>query len=292
MTVTFPDILGPDVFGGFDEGVIGDTGFFRVVGTPGTREATDLLLGRNTIFWLPVEGVQQNFQELIIGPTGTNITTGAQMASALVDSVNAITTDAAGQLITNVQPLGDTGSTIQRLCTATASGNSITLTQITSGVTNIDTPVIGGGASVSFDVTPRRLDDHLKYDCRRVNVIIDKTGTQYYQDIDFMLTPQGNINWLNGDNSPMFNTIYTVHYESVIQYRSITAMHINRFAQVPDRSTGLVAQVKMPEQWMLQKEFLIRRRDQYGNEIKATGIYGDIIAAQPLNPAPADTLIP
>ena len=63
-------------------------------------------------------------------------------------------------------------------------------------------------------------------------------------------------------------------------------MHINRFAQVPDRSTGKVAQVKMPEQWMLQKEFLIIRRDKYGNEIGNTGIYGDIIAAQPINPAP------
>ena len=46
----------------------------------------------------------------------------------------------------------------------------------------------------------------------------------------------------------------------------------------------------MPEQWMLQKEFLIIRRDKYGNEIGNTGIYGDIIAAQPINPAPPDTL--
>ena len=47
----------------------------------------------------------------------------------------------------------------------------------------------------------------------------------------------------------------------------------------------------MPEQWMLQKEFLIIRRDKYGNEIGNTGIYGDIIAAQPINPAPPDTLV-
>ena len=141
------------------------------------------------------------------------------------------------------------------------------------------------------DVPVFTAQDNLKYDCKRVNVIIDKTGTQYHQDIDFRLSPQGNILWSTPNSPrPADGTIYTVHYESVIQYRATSAMHINRFAQVPDRSTGLVAQVKMPEQWMLQKEFLIVRRDEYGNEIKKTGIFGDVIAAQPLNPAPADTI--
>ena len=62
-------------------------------------------------------------------------------------------------------------------------------------------------------------DDNLKYDCKRVNVIIDKAGRQYHQDINFRLTPQGNVRWF-GTDQPDAQTIYTVHYESVIQYRS------------------------------------------------------------------------
>ena len=105
--------------------------------------------------------------------------------------------------------------------------------------------------------------DNLKYDCGRVNVIIgiDKTKTphvpvQYFQDHSFRLSPQGNIVW-NNTFQPDEGTIYTVHYESVIQYRAISAMHINRFAQVPDRSTGKVAQVNLPEQWIYKKNFLL-----------------------------------
>ena len=173
----------------------------------------------------------------------------------------------------------------------------VTITQNVATTTNISyrsgkwssmrmLPLLNGITAIKDPIGP---EDNLKYDCKRVNVVIDKVGDQYYQDIDFRLTPQGNISWiLRVAEEP--TGIYTVHYESVIQYRATSAMHINRFAQVPDRSTGLVAQVKMPEQWMLQKEFLIIRRDKYGDEIKKTGIYGAVIDAQPFNPSPADTI--
>ena len=257
------------------------------------------------------------FEPSVIAPGKVSITGGLGVffeAKAtrqdLVDTLNSITTDESGTLV-------DTGlnaRTFRRRCVATLGpgSNQVTLTQLVgsprvgmvsksggenSGVFNAGT----AGTPAIPGIPPTGADDNLKYDCKRVNVIIDKQANQYHQDIDFKLTPQGNIQWLTRITNaatgasefvriPPVDTIFTAHYESVIQYRATSAMHINRFAQVPDRSTGLVAQVKMPEQWMLQKEFLIVRRDEYGNEIKKTGIFGDVIAAQPLNPAPADTI--
>ena len=221
----------------------------------------------------------------------------ANTINGVVGRINSIPTDAAGKMYNES---GNAYSAfIRRRCDVSSEGNVLILTRIENGsISPVPTEIsnIGGDIVFSFiqgrdDVTVFSAQDNLKYDCKRVNVIIDKTGTQYHQDIDFRLSPQGNILWATPNTPrPADGTIYTVHYESVIQYRATSAMHINRFAQVPDRSTGLVAQVKMPEQWMLQKEFLIVRRDEYGNEIKKTGIYGDVIAAQPLNPAPADTI--
>ena len=217
--------------------------------------------------------------------------------ASLVSRINTIPTDAAGTRVsTNAT---DIIAFIRRRCDVSSEGNVLILTRTENGaITPVPQEIENSGGDIQFSFTQGRDDvtvftaqDNLKYDCKRVNVIIDKTGTQYHQDIDFRLSPQGNILWSTPNSArPADGTIYTVHYESVIQYRATSAMHINRFAQVPDRSTGLVAQVKMPEQWMLQKEFLIVRRDEYGNEIKKTGIFGDVIAAQPLNPAPSDSI--
>ena len=224
------------------------------------------------------------------------ILTGNPIAN-LVGRLNSIPADEAGKRYTETG--NNLTAVIRRRCDVSSEGNVLILTRTENGaITPVPEQVenVGGDIVFSFlqgrdDVTVFTAQDNLKYDCKRVNVIIDKTGTQYHQDIDFRLSPQGNILWSTPNSArPADGTIYTVHYESVIQYRATSAMHINRFAQVPDRSTGLVAQVKMPEQWMLQKEFLIVRRDEYGNEIKKTGIFGDVIAAQPLNPAPSDSI--
>ena len=252
-----------------------------------------------TVLGLDVTGITNfngNDNIRFIGALGSPEDLDAGVAD-IASRIEAISTTTGTQIETS-------GVFIRRRCTVSSSGSTITLTQITPGAY---TPVISQFPSneASVTITPSEdgipavpaipatsgtnPDDNLKYDCGRVNVIIDKTGKQYYQDIQFRLTPQGNIRWVGADQ-PDAGIIYSVHYESVIQYRAISAMHINRFAQVPDRSTGLVAQVKMPEQWMLQKEFLIIRRDEYGNEIQKTGIFGDIIANQPLNPSPTDSL--
>jgi len=107
--------------------------------------------------------------------------------------------------------------------------------------------------------------DNLRYAAKRVNVIMDKNSKLYYQCIDFELDPNGNIKWKNG-KGPMPGTIYSVHYESAVRFRATQAMHANRFGQ--KKVSGGVEYHKFPEQWALTKEFLVKRRDQDGNEIK------------------------
>ena len=107
--------------------------------------------------------------------------------------------------------------------------------------------------------------DVLKYRARRINVILSKKGIEYYQGIDFSIDPNGNVLWVV-NRGPETGEIYSIHYEANVQFRATRAMHNNRFAQVKD-DDGKIAFVKMPEQWMLAKEFLVKRKDSEGNEI-------------------------
>lgn len=108
--------------------------------------------------------------------------------------------------------------------------------------------------------------DVLKYKACRVNVIVDKNNVQYYQDQDFKLDPNGNIQWLT--RKPADNVIYSIHYEAHVQFRATKAMHVNRFTQYKQPGEVNVQFIKLPEQWQAQKEFLIRRKDLNGNDLQ------------------------
>lgn len=103
--------------------------------------------------------------------------------------------------------------------------------------------------------------DVLKYKACRVNVIIDKNGSKYYQQQDFDLNPNGDVIWMStpGARKPADNVIYSIHYETHVQFRAVKAMHVTRFTQW--RTDAGIEHIKMPEQWMLTKEFLLRRKD-------------------------------
>jgi len=108
--------------------------------------------------------------------------------------------------------------------------------------------------------------DHLQYKAIRVNVVVDAQNRQYYQGTDFTLSPDGHIKWaVNKGPSP--EVIYSIHYEAPVQYRAVKAMHANRFAQILDKADGNIKTLKMPEQWMCAKEFLVRRTGVNGTEI-------------------------
>jgi hypothetical protein len=111
--------------------------------------------------------------------------------------------------------------------------------------------------------------DVLRYPGTRVNLVIDKHGKEYFEGNDFKLDPNGNISWCDG-RQPDRGAIYSVNYSTKIRFRAIKAMHNNRFVQVgPPGETDLV---KMSEQWMLQKEYLVARVDQKGKPIKPNKI--------------------
>ena len=113
--------------------------------------------------------------------------------------------------------------------------------------------------------------DVLKYRALRVNLLMDRTGAEYYPDVDFKLDTNGNIQWLPAGNNPADNTPYSVHYEAKVQFRAVRAMHVNRFTQV---KVGTEAEhLKLPEQWLMAKEFLVRRKDKYSGVDLAQGPY-------------------
>lgn len=105
--------------------------------------------------------------------------------------------------------------------------------------------------------------DKLKYSAKRVNVLLDSSGMEYFQGTDFKLDCNGNIVWLAG-KGPSEETIYSIHYEANIQFRAVRALHTNRFEQVKD-ANGNIVKVKMPEQWICVKEYLVRRKGYDGN---------------------------
>lgn len=101
--------------------------------------------------------------------------------------------------------------------------------------------------------------DVLKYKACRVNLVVDQNNVEYFQGQDFVIDPNGNIKWI--DRIPADDTIYSIHYECHIQYRATRAMHVSRFTQYKATGEPLVEHVKLPEQWMATKEFLLRRKD-------------------------------
>ena len=111
--------------------------------------------------------------------------------------------------------------------------------------------------------------DVLRYPGVRVNMLVDKAGTEYFEGSDFKLDPNGNILWC-ANKGPARGVIYTVNYETKIRFRAIRAVHSNRFVQVA--SGGKTKLVKMHEQWMLQKEYLVVRKDLDGNVIEPNKI--------------------
>lgn len=108
--------------------------------------------------------------------------------------------------------------------------------------------------------------DVLKYDACRVNLVMDYNGVRYYQDQDFKIDQNGNIEWLAAGNKPADNLPYSVHYEAAVQFRATRAMHVNRFSQY--KVAGGVEHLKFNEQWLMTKEFLVKRLDENGNELE------------------------
>lgn len=109
--------------------------------------------------------------------------------------------------------------------------------------------------------------DRLKYKATCINVVMDSSGIEYFEGNDFSLDANGSIRWKT-NKGPGPGVIYSIHYEMCIQYRAIKAMHVNRFIQDAKASADATFR-KMNEQWMLQREYLVKRTDFNGKELDA-----------------------
>lgn len=108
--------------------------------------------------------------------------------------------------------------------------------------------------------------DVLKYKALKVNALVDQGGKHFYQDTDFTLDQNGSVLW-KPNRGPNPGDIYSIHYEAAVQFRAVRAMHVSRFTQIYSKNDGGTLHMKLPEQWLLQKEFLVKRSDRDGNEI-------------------------
>lgn len=111
--------------------------------------------------------------------------------------------------------------------------------------------------------------DVLKYKGERVNLLEDSSGKQYYEGSDFHLDVNGNIKWCP-NKGPMPETIYSVQYECNVRFRAVKAMHVNRFNNIT--MTEGDVQLKINEQWLMEKDYLVERKDINGQLLQPNKI--------------------
>lgn len=121
--------------------------------------------------------------------------------------------------------------------------------------------------------------DKLKYQACEVLglfVVANSVRTEYYFGADFALDPNGNIQWLTS-RKPVDGSIYTIYYRHHPVFRAVRALHRNRYTQFNLRPDNIESQpkitvadrtyVKLPETWILKRDYLLERRDAQGNLI-------------------------
>jgi hypothetical protein len=113
--------------------------------------------------------------------------------------------------------------------------------------------------------------DVLRFKACRINTVIDRNGVRYYQEQDFKINPDGNIQWLT--RRPDDWTVYSLHYEKHSSFRAVKAMHANRYTQYKPSGQPDVEFIKLPQQWMATKEFLLLRKSIQNGEVMQTGPY-------------------
>lgn len=106
--------------------------------------------------------------------------------------------------------------------------------------------------------------DRLKYKALKVNYIIDQNGTEYQENVHFILTTDTrDIQWL-GVTRPTVNNTYSVHYEYLLTFRSLKALHVNRFSQFGTSASVEVDPVEHSQQWIIKRDYLITKEDLLG----------------------------
>lgn len=126
--------------------------------------------------------------------------------------------------------------------------------------------------------------DVLKYPgCDVLGLFSVNSGvkTQYYFGVDFELDQNGNIKWISA-HVPADRKIYSVYYQYHPVFRATKAVHRTRFSQfnlrpndikAPKKSVEGKTYVRLPECWILKRDYLIDRKDGTGNLISPNTLY-------------------
>jgi hypothetical protein len=114
--------------------------------------------------------------------------------------------------------------------------------------------------------------DLLKYKaCKVIGLftVNGSTKTRYEAGVHFELDVNGSIKWL-GATKPDDRQIYSVYYSYLPVYRAVKAVHRDRFTQynirpqdikAPKKTVGENTYVKLPETWILVRDYLIELYD-------------------------------
>lgn len=126
--------------------------------------------------------------------------------------------------------------------------------------------------------------DRLKYPACTVVGIFTVSGnakTQYYQGADFEIDVNGSIKW-TGTHKPADKQIYSIYYQYHPVFRAIKAVHRTRYSQynrrpneiqAPKKTVGDNTYVRLPETWILKRDYLINRKDVNGGDLPPNSFY-------------------
>lgn len=126
--------------------------------------------------------------------------------------------------------------------------------------------------------------DVLKYKaCEVLGVFVVRSNIriEFHYGADFSIDVNGSIKWLS-TNRPLDREIYSIYYRYHPVYRAIKAVHRDRFSQynlrpdsieAPKKTVGDKTYVKLPETWILKRDYLLERTKADGTPLPPNEFY-------------------
>jgi len=126
--------------------------------------------------------------------------------------------------------------------------------------------------------------DRLKYpacDVIGIFTVINNVREQFYIGADFEIDINGDIKWI-GTHKPADKSVYSIYYKHHPIFRAIKAVHRDRYSQYNLRPDEILSQkvtvddktyVKLPETWVLKRDYLLERKDKEGNPLPPNTYY-------------------
>jgi hypothetical protein len=125
--------------------------------------------------------------------------------------------------------------------------------------------------------------DLLKYPaCEVLGCFIAVNSTtkeRFHFGTDFTLDQNGSVKWISA-HKPADKKIYTIYYRYHPVFRAIKAVHRDRYSQYNLKSQTPGSKtidgktyVKLPETWILKRDYLLERKDGQGQTIAANQFY-------------------